>query len=139
MELQNSTEKDQKYFFAGPLNLDKMTRQASTVIGGSIVLGEGDFEALYTLAKNEGEFLTFQQLFEASWGRVTTNNIETSLKALQNLVQQVNGINEDLMKIEHAPEQGYRFITHWGHNWSKQSKKKAHYNINRYRITTIAS
>ena len=106
------------YIFAGPLNLNMMTRQANTVMGVDIDLGENDFEALYLLSTKENEYLTFQQLYEAAWGRSeSTDSIDFASAALYNLVEQINNVGDQFMWIEHQPGIGYRFITRWGHNW----------------------
>ena len=123
MELQRNTEKDQNYIFAGPLNLNKMMRQASTVMSGTIALAGNDFEALYMLATNEGEYLSVQQIYE------TSENLEESTTSLESLIEKINQISEEFMWIEHTPERGYKFNTCWGHNWVR---------TNRSNITNIA-
>jgi len=127
MERQNSIKCEtethdngigQKYIFAGPLNLNKMQRQASTVMGGDIVLGQNDFEALYMLATNEDAHLTFQQIYEASWGKEeATDSLDYASSALENLILQVNQIGDEFMWIEHTPGLGYKFKTRWGRKW----------------------
>ena len=113
MELQH--DREQNYIFAGPLNLNKMMRQASTVMSGTIALAGNDFEALYMLAANEGKYLTLQQINEASW------NTETAAETLEKLVEQINSINEEFMWIEHTPGKGYKFDTRWGQNWKRNT------------------
>jgi len=124
MELQNN--KEQNYIFAGPLNLNRITRQASTVMSGNIALAYNDFEALYTLAANEGKFLSFQQIYEAAWGKSeTTETPEEATATLAELVDKINQINEEFMWIEHTPEKGYKLKTRWGHNWTKRTNRNS--------------
>jgi len=135
MEHQNSPNssttlqdnaKEQMYVFAGPLNLNRKTRKASTIMGSDIVLGEKDFDALFTLALNEGKYMTFEQLHKASWGKSeATESLEFATTALENLVQQINSTGDEFMWIENTPEMGYRLKTSWGQNRIAQKAQKA--------------
>jgi len=51
----------------GPLNLNRLTKQADTVFHQELYLDEKEFEALDMLATREGETLAFEQLYEAIW------------------------------------------------------------------------
>ena len=118
---------EQKYIFAGPLNLNFMTKKASTAMGSEILLGENDFEALYLLATNEGEYRTFQQLYEVAWGKSeTTDSLDFASAALENLVLQINNVGDDFMWIEFTQGEGYTFKTRWGHNWNSQGSKSSY-------------
>jgi len=118
---ENNNSLEDQYIFAGPLNISKSKRQASTVMGIDITLGENDYEALVFLVTREGAFVTFQQIYEAAWGNSeTTDSIDHSYAALDNLVQQINKAGEGFMWVEYASGQGYRFMTHWGYNWRTQ-------------------
>jgi len=118
----HSSIKELQYIFAGPLNLNRSTKAAGTVMGSDIVLGENDFEALFLLALNEGKHLTFEQLYEAAWGNSEeAANLDLANSALNDLMQLINRIGDGFMWIEHTPELGYIFKTRWGHNWRTQS------------------
>ena len=107
-------------FTAGPLNLNRYTKQANTIMGTELVLGENDFEALDLLVSNEGKYLSFQQLYEAAWSKSDyTDSIDTSYTALHNLIMQVNNAGERFMWIEKVPGTGYIFKTRWGQNWNE--------------------
>jgi len=124
MGYQNIAKKDisthdigNQFIFAGPLNLNRETRQASTIMGSDILLGEKDFDALFVLAMNEGEYITFERLHKASWGKSkATESLDNATAALEKLVQQINSAGDEFMWIEHTPEMGYRFKTNWGKN-----------------------
>ena len=108
-------------YTAGPLNINRQTRQAKTIMGTDIVLGENDFEALDLLVLNEGEYLTFQQLYEESWGKSpATDSLDYAFSAISNLVIQINNVGEDFMWIENKPGAGYTFKTRWGQAWNEQ-------------------
>jgi len=105
-------------YTAGPLNVNRFTKQAKTVMGTDIILGEHDFEALDILVSNEGEYLSFQQLYEASWSKSqATDSIDYAFTALNNIIIQINNIGEDFMWIESKPGMGYMFKTRWGQAW----------------------
>lgn len=121
MEQQDNNAKELHYIFAGPLNLNRLTKEATTVTGSDITLGDNDFEALFYLALNEGKYVTFEQLYEAAWGKSEeTGCPKAASSALEDLVQEINRTGDEFMWIEHRPEMGYRFKTRWGHNWSTQ-------------------
>ena len=107
-------------YFVGPLNIDRTTRQASTIMRVDITLGENDFEALDMLASGEGEYFTFEQLYEAAWGNYeTTKSIDYATAALDSLVLQINNVGNNFMWIEHTRDKGYIFKTKWGRKWDK--------------------
>ena len=117
---------DEQKYFAGPLNLNRDTKQASTVMGIDITLGEMDFEALDLMVRKEGEYLTFQQLYDVSWGTSeTTKSVEFATAALDNLITQLNSTGDEFMWVESTPEMGYKFSTRWGQNWSRQNEIKS--------------
>jgi len=53
--------------FAGPLNLNRQTKQATTVMGSELPLDADEFKALDTPAAREGETVEFEQLYETVW------------------------------------------------------------------------
>ena len=55
-------------YFVGPLNLNRHTKQANTVMGMPLVLDERGFDALDMLAWREGTPFTSGQLYSAVWG-----------------------------------------------------------------------
>jgi len=121
----NAVVKGNNKYFAGPLNLNKKTGQATTVMGVELVLGEGDFEALDLFVSNEGRYLTFQQLYEAAWGKSeATDSIDFAAAALENLILHVNNVGEEFMWIDHAPGLGYALQTSWGNDWHKHGGVK---------------
>jgi len=114
-----------EYVFAGPLNLNRAKKQASTVIGGELILNECEFEALCLLAVNMDEYVTFGQIYEASWGTdETTANPDYATSALEDLIQHINQTGTGFMWIEHTPELGYTFKTRWGRKWNGNETKK---------------
>ena len=105
-------------YFTGPLNLNRKTKQADTVMGTKLPLVENEFEALDLLAAREDVTLTFEQLYTAVWDEGDgTDNRDAAHVGLDNLIYQVNSAGEGFMWIEHKPETGYVFRTRWGHNW----------------------
>ena len=108
---------DQKYF-SGPLNLDRKSKRADTVMGTQLVLDERKFDALDMLVSLDGEILSFERIYESVWedpsGSVSP---EEALDELKDLIDEVESAGEGFMWIEYVPEAGYSFRTHWGHNW----------------------
>jgi len=100
------------YYIAGPLNLDREQKKASTVMGGNLGLDGNEFDALYMLATNEGKYLSYQQIANASKGIKS----ETAIKKL---VEQINTAGDSFMWIEFEQGSGYMFKTSWGRNWSE--------------------
>jgi len=112
---------DQKYF-SGPLNLDRKTKRADTVMGTQLVLNEGKFDALDMLVSFDGEPLSFERIYQSVWedapGSVSREEARVELK---DLIDQVDSTGEGFMRIEYVPEAGYSFRTHWGHNWQTET------------------
>jgi len=103
-------------YFAGPLNLNRETRQADTVLGTELVLDANAFDVLDILASQEGESFTFEQLFETVWENPDTGDREAALIILNNLIGQISFAGKGFMWIDHKPDNGYTFRTKWGHN-----------------------
>ena len=110
-------ESELKYT-AGPLNLNRQMKQASTVMGTELSLSAREFNALEMLVRKEDEYLTFDELYSSVWKRsVNPDNIKDARISLDNLLTQVCANGEGFMWIEYEPEAGFRFKTHWGKNW----------------------
>jgi hypothetical protein len=108
-------------FCVGPLNLNRQTKQAGTVMGTELSLDSNEFDALDMLAAQEGEPLAFELIYSAVWDTGDGScNRDTARVSLDKLIDQVDEAGEGFMKIEHKPETGYTFQTRWGHNWKKQ-------------------
>jgi DNA-binding CsgD family transcriptional regulator len=105
--------------FAGPLNLNRKTKKASTVMGTELQLSSDEFDALDILASHEDKPLNFEQLYKLVWSDAESESeLEIARKQLNNLLQQVREYGEGFVWIEHEPQNGYTFKTRWGHNWS---------------------
>ena len=103
---------------AGPLNLNRRTKQADTVMGTILPLNETEFAALDMLAENEGDWLTFEQLYSAFWALENdTDNRDVARAGMDNIVSLVKSAGEGFMWIENKPGDSYTFRTRWGHNW----------------------
>ena len=111
--MQNDSKYE--YYFAGPLNLERQTKQASTLMGTKIPLDSCEFDALEMLAVREDEFLTFEQLYTNIWEDECSQD-EAKAK-LNRLMIRINEAGKGFMRMEYTPEAGYRFQTRWGHNW----------------------
>ena len=123
---ENESSVEQKYIFAGPLNLNVMSKKATTAMGSEIQLGENDFDALFLLATNEGESHTFQELYEVAWGKSeTTDSLDVAQSALDKMIMQINSVGDEFMWIEFTPGEGYTFNTRWGHNWHTIDSKRS--------------
>jgi len=103
-------------YFAGPLNLNRRDKQATTVTGTQLTLDTDEFNALDMLAAQEGESLTFVRLYEAVWntGDGSLSRSAARMK-LEGLIWKIKETGEGLMWIEYKPETGYSFWTKWGH------------------------
>ena len=112
-------------YFSGPLNLCRKTKQADTVMGTELNLSEDEFDALDLLVTHEGNHLTFERLYEAVWKTPDgADNSAAAREALNSLIEKVSDAGESFMRIEHSPELGYTFQTHWGHNWQSQQPQE---------------
>ena len=117
--MQDDAEKTK--YFAGPLNLDRKTKQADTVIGTELVLDETEFDVLDALVAQEGESVAFERLYEDFWKSSDgADNRAAARAALNGLMEKVSIAGKSFMGIEYSPEKGYKFYTHWGHNWSSR-------------------
>jgi DNA-binding CsgD family transcriptional regulator len=107
------------HYFVGPLNLNRKTKKATTVMGAELHLSSDEFDALDILASHEGKPLKFKLLYKLVWDDTESESeLEIARKQLNNLLQQVRDYGEGFMWIEHEPQNGYTFKTRWGHNWS---------------------
>ena len=103
---------------AGPLNLNRQTKQADTVMGTILPLDEKEFATLDMLAENEGEWLTFEQIYSAFWVLDSdTDNRDAARTGLDNVVRLVSSAGEGFMWIDYKQGDNYTFRTRWGHNW----------------------
>jgi len=113
------------HYIVGPLNLDRLAKRATTVMGEALSLNADEFAALDILASREDEPLTFELLYEAIW-RADNNACELEARhRLGNLLRKVSEAGAGFMWIEYEPETGYTFRTRWGHNW--QTRKSSSY------------
>jgi len=114
-------------YFVGPLNLDRITRQAVTAMGTQLELDKNEFDVLDILATNEGQFMTNRQLYKAAWGTPESDECENTARVvLESLMEQVNSVCGDFMWIECIPELGYTLRTRWGNNWKRNGYIKLH-------------
>ena len=114
-------------YFAGPLNLNRKTKQATTVTGIELKLDTDEFNALDILAAQEGEIITFERLYEAVWNvgngsRGRCAALTKLEKLMVILIRKVDETGEGLMWIEYKPETGYCFQTSWKRKRQKLSK-----------------
>ena len=101
-------------FCIGPLNLNRLTKKASTSFGTSLQLDENEFDVLYMLATREGEPQTFERLYAAVWDAADgSNEREAALRILNSLTRKVKEASADFMWIEYAPNSGYTFRMRW--------------------------
>ena len=112
-------------YFVGPLNLDKQTKRATTVMGAELSLDADEFEALAILSSHEDEPLAFELLYAAIWDAEDKSCELEAREKLGNLLKQVRNAGEGFMWIEYEPETGFTFRTRWGHNW--QARKNSAY------------
>jgi len=113
---------DNQKYFSGPLNLDRKTKRADTVMGTQLVLDERKFNALDMLVSFDGEPLSFERIYESVWeGAPGSVSREEARAELKDLIDQVDSAGEGFMRIEYVPENGFSFRTHWGHNWQTEA------------------
>ena len=112
------TEHEISQYFVGPLNINRHKKQANTVLGVSLTLGESGFYALDMLAARENVPFTFDQLYSTVW---VAGNCQASRTAarmeLDNLIEQVGAAGQGFMWIEHSPGSDYTFRTRWKRGW----------------------
>ena len=114
-------------YFVGPLNLDRITRQAVTAMGTQLELDKNEFDVLDILATNEGQFMTNRQIYKAAWGTPENDEHENITHiVIESLIEQVNSVCGEFMWIESIPELGYTLRTRWGNNWQRNSFIEMH-------------
>ena len=78
------------HYFAGPLNVNRATRQVTTAMGAELILNECQFEILDMLATREDEILAYEQLYEAVWeGADGPDHHDVARDSLEDLIEQV--------------------------------------------------
>jgi len=108
--------------FVGPLNLNRQTRAAETVMGTKLSLDAKEFDSLDMLAAREGEALAFDLIYAVVWdNRDGICRRDEARLGLDNLISQIDKAGEGFMKINYTSEAGYTFQTCWSHNWKSQS------------------
>jgi len=110
---------------AGPLNLDRELKKATTVLGAELLLSDKEFDALTMLVEREGESIAFEELYKEIWCADKRDiSKELALSNLSNLLSLINEAGKGLfMGIEYDEEAGYTFSTKWGHSWRKSSEE----------------
>ena len=109
-------EKENRYF-AGPLNLNRLKKEACTVMGTKFALSEKEFDALDMLVSREGEPVNVDLLFAAIWD--TGDDVKkhkAALMSMNYIISEINEVGEGFMRIEFDPAVGYTFLTRWGRN-----------------------
>jgi len=110
-------------YFAGPLNLNRVSKQADTVMGTKLSLEADEFDALDFLASQEGSPISFEQLYKVVWASHYADcNRDTARVIMDSLMKQVRLVGEGFMWIEYKPESGYSFRTLWGRSWQTGDK-----------------
>jgi hypothetical protein len=97
-------------YFAGPLNLDRSNKTANTVMGTTLSLTAGEFDALDALATKEGEPVPLDKL-KNLWQQP-----EAAKTGMSHIINQVGEAGEGFMWIE-ATDDTFTFHSRWGHNW----------------------
>jgi len=101
----------------GPLAMNSKKR-VGRLMDVELPLDEYEFDALYFMAKREGELLPFELLYTSVWGaRDGSFDRETAQGVLENLIRKVRDAAEGFIVIGYKPESGYCFWTRWGHEW----------------------
>ena len=112
---------DTTQYFSGPLNLDRKTKQATTVMGLEVPLDADEFNALDILVASEGEVLTFEKLYTSVWKKEDDSCSRSMAQAiLENVIKKISETGKGFMWIEYKPESGYSFRT----NWRRENKCK---------------
>jgi len=119
-------ETEEYRYTAGPLNLNRYLKRACTIMGRELAISAKEFNALDMLVSREGEYLTFDELYQAVWGKAENpESKENARESIDNLLMQVCNDGEGFMWIEYLHEAGYMFKTHWGKNWDKDVRTDA--------------
>jgi len=101
-------------YFAGPLNLNRQTKEVSTVMGAKLVLSDKEFDALDMLISLEGSPITVEQFYMSVWDAGDGVNRRNSARVgLDYIMHHVNEAGEGFAHIEYSHEKGYTFLTNW--------------------------
>jgi hypothetical protein len=115
----NTIREASDIFIAGPLNINKAKKTASTVFGDELRLDEKEFSALAMLAAYEGETVDIHtlhnEMFADAFNAAHINETRTEVLAkLSDLLEKVNKAGEGFMWIERNEKtQDYTFMTSW--------------------------
>jgi two-component system OmpR family response regulator/two-component system response regulator RstA len=97
-------------YFIGPLNFNRQTKKATSLMNEELPLDEDEFDVLYLLATREGETLAFEPIYTAVWGAGDGScERETAKVRIDRLSQKIKEAGEGLMWIEHKADAGYSF------------------------------
>ena len=114
-------------FTAGPLILDRLTKRASTSMGMELYLNDDEFDILDLLASRENDYVSFEEIYKAVWSKQGIKYcIEKARIKIDAVLLNISEKGSGFMWIEYIPEAGYKFKTHWGHNWNTKQKKNPH-------------
>jgi len=120
------TEETRCRYSAGPLDINRSAKKASTVMGAELILDDNEFGVLDMLASREGEYVTFDELYKANWELSESHDGKETARTIINvLIKKVSIDGYGFMWIDYFPEAGYIFKTHWGDNWNLQSKTRS--------------
>ena len=113
MAIKYSTDNiHEKFCIAGPLNLNRKTKQA-TMMSTTFDLSTKEFDLLLMLAENESQPLTFEALCDTVLDKEYSCKVtvQTELNSLSKKVQE---IGMGFIWIDYMPDIGYTFNSLWG-------------------------
>lgn len=103
------------YTFVGPLNFNRKEKTVTTVTRAQLSLTTKEFDALYLLATQEGEAVSFEALHGIL--QMPGAHRAATEKSLKHIISQVNESAAGFVRVGGHTEIGYTLHARWGHNW----------------------
>ena len=119
MAIESSSER----YFVGPLNIDRKTKQAETVMGTMLSFDSNEFDVLEMLAAHEGVPLAFDEIYKTVWETGAGLGRSMARSRINSLVNRINAAGEGFMWVDCSPGDEFTFQIRWGSkDWKNHSK-----------------
>jgi DNA-binding response OmpR family regulator len=100
-----------RYYEYGPFVMDGW-KSVAALNGKRLRLTEQEYDALYMLAKKQGEPIGFELLYKLRWEPEDgTDARDAARSGMDNIARQVGAAGKGSYKIEYTLEKGYSLIS----------------------------
>ena len=101
----------------------------------TISMTAGEYNSISLLARNEGAYFTFDEIYNSAWKQSdgadadTEENRKAARLALEKVVQEINKAGKSFLWIERQRQKGYILRTNWGKEFDNIEYKQQHKEI----------